>query len=216
MAGWLHGGKSRQARSEGATCSHPSRASARTKDDVCDDDKVAVMQAPTCESLTLKRVEINAVKTETEFCIIIDLEIHTHHAATLGARRRFWRDRGSVAYRADEPLLIRRGRCAAVPDVETETCASPTWTTGSPCIPYTSLTKLSWSASACIRVMPSLPFQQAIFVQLKPCFAVHACSAAACFAVPTLFWSGQPAGSLRPAHSPFTHADHASQSRHAG
>ena len=37
----------------------------RTKDDVCDDDKVDVMQAPTCESLTLKRVEINAVKTET-------------------------------------------------------------------------------------------------------------------------------------------------------
>ena len=35
--------------------------------DVCDDDKVAVMPtpvegAPTCESLTLKRVEINAVK----------------------------------------------------------------------------------------------------------------------------------------------------------
>ena len=59
------GGKSRQARSEGATCSHPSRASARTKDDVCDDDKVAVMPVPTCESLTLKRVEINAVKAET-------------------------------------------------------------------------------------------------------------------------------------------------------
>ena len=72
LATWEHGfEKSRQARSEGATCSHPSRASARTKDDVCDDDKVAVMPtpvegAPTCESLTLKRVEINAVKTETE------------------------------------------------------------------------------------------------------------------------------------------------------
>ena len=38
----------------------------RTKDDVCDDDKVAVMQAPTYENLTLKRVEINAAKTELE------------------------------------------------------------------------------------------------------------------------------------------------------
>ena len=65
MAGWRHGGKSRQAKSEGAT-GHPIRASARTKDDVCDDDKVAVMQAPTCESSTLKRVGINAIKTETD------------------------------------------------------------------------------------------------------------------------------------------------------
>ena len=56
-------GESRQAKSEGAT-GHPIRASARTKDDVCDDDKVAVMQAPTCESSTLKRVGINAIKTE--------------------------------------------------------------------------------------------------------------------------------------------------------
>ena len=63
MAGWRHGGKSRQAKSEGAT-GHPIRASARTKDDVCDDDKIAVMQAPTCESSTLKRVGQNAIKTE--------------------------------------------------------------------------------------------------------------------------------------------------------
>ena len=45
---------------------HRSVARSRTKDDVCDDDKVAVMQAPTYENLTLKRVEINAAKTELE------------------------------------------------------------------------------------------------------------------------------------------------------
>ena len=39
----------------------------RTKDDVCDDGKVAVMQAPACESLTLKRVEINASKLSMDW-----------------------------------------------------------------------------------------------------------------------------------------------------
>ena len=61
LATWgSHGKRDPRERHAATRFGHLSR----TKDDVCDDDKVAVMQAPTCESLALKRVEINAVKTE--------------------------------------------------------------------------------------------------------------------------------------------------------